>query len=180
MEYRKRQTINKIAYKIRDILKLETPVDLKRLVTSLKGKIEYVDEIDGKEARIQKIEDENFKFMITLPTYTMNQRDRFTIAHELGHLFLHMGYLVDKEKWKSIGTYKDSAYYRYGYSEEEYEANEFAGALLMPEAEFIQIANDNKSEDGETYELDTIAEHFNVSIEAVKVRGRWLGLFEWE
>ena len=179
MEYRKRQIINGIAYKIRDILKLETPVDLNELVTLLKGEIEY-DDIEGNEARIQKIEGGSYNFSITLSHETKKQRDRFTIAHELGHLFLHMGYLIDKEKWGKIGTYKDSAYYRYGYSEAEYEANEFARAILMPEVEFIKIANDNKSKDGKTYELHTIAEHFNVSVDVVKVRGRWLGLFEWE
>jgi Zn-dependent peptidase ImmA (M78 family) len=27
-------------------------------------------------------------------------RRNFSVAHELGHLFLHMGYIVSPEKWR--------------------------------------------------------------------------------
>lgn len=178
MNSRKRKAINNLAYNIREVLKLQTPIDLSTLVNELEGKIEYSSDIDGKEARIQKLDIGEKKFLVTLPETTTHVRDRFTIAHELGHLFLHMGYLIDDEKWASTGIYKDSAYYRFGHTEEEYEANEFAGALLMPEKEFTETAN--KFKQNNTYDLDKIAEHFNVSTDAAKVRGRWLGIFSWE
>jgi Zn-dependent peptidase ImmA (M78 family) len=31
--------------------------------------------------------------------YQSEERRKFTIAHELGHLFLHMGYLLDSDLW---------------------------------------------------------------------------------
>ena len=99
------------------------------------------------------------------------------IAHELGHLFLHMGYLVNPDKWNAIDEYYDSPKYRQGYSEEEYEANQFAGAFLMPEKEYrqfvIEYSKDNR------INVNLIANHFNVSFDAALTRGKWLGIFQW-
>lgn len=178
MDNRKRNAINNFAYKLRHILELQTPLDLRQIVADLEGKIVYSSSTDGREAKIEKVDEDNIKFQITLPEETSPIRDRFTIAHELGHLFLHMGYIVDSEKWEATKTYKDSAYYRFGHNEEEYEANEFAGALLMPENEFREISKKFKCDNN--YHLVDIANHFQVSTEAVKVRGRWLGMFSWE
>jgi len=89
-----------------------------------------------------------------------------------------MGYLIDIEKWKSVGTYTDSVYYRYGHNTEEYEAHEFAAAFLMPEAEFQEIAKNNS--DGDMCHVEPIANHFKVTVSATINRGRWLGLFIWD
>ena len=105
-------------------------------------------------------------------------RRRFSIAHELGHLFLHLGYLIDDDLWESVDSYIDSVRHRMGYNEEEFEAHEFAGSLLMPADEFRFVANQFFA-DG-LYPLEKIAEHFDVSSKAVKVRGCWLGVFSWE
>ncbi len=39
-------------------------------------------------------------FEIIVFEYQPPNRKSFTIAHELGHLFLHMGYIIDEERWK--------------------------------------------------------------------------------
>lgn len=51
-------------------------------------------------------------------------RDRFTLAHELGHLFLHsdQAYTRSMKSSADIPPYKSA----------EWQANTFAGALLMP------------------------------------------------
>jgi Zn-dependent peptidase ImmA (M78 family) len=89
-----------------------------------------------------------------------------------------MGYIIDKNKWDTIDEYIDSAKYRLGYSEEEYEANQFAASFLMPVDEYKkfvrQKAVNNK------ISIDTISSHFNVSHDAALTRGRWLGIFAWE
>ncbi|WP_324728744.1 ImmA/IrrE family metallo-endopeptidase [Lysinibacillus fusiformis] len=177
MNSNKRQEINNFAEQIRNILEVETPVNTHDVVSRLKGDIKYADNVDGKEAKIEKINENNFEFRITLPHYTNVLRDRFTIAHELGHLFLHMGYLVDNEKWIETPEYQDSAYYRFGHSQEEYEANEFAASFLMPQKEFIMISK--KYLEHDKYNLTEIANHFGVSEEAARTRGRFLGLFDW-
>lgn len=169
-----RLQISQLAERVRVACELSIPVDVEEAVKRLGGMIEQVTD-QGFEARIERFED---RFKITLSQDISERRKRFSIAHELGHLFLHMGYLIDKEKWERTGTYIDSVYYRYGYSQEEYEANEFAAAFLMPQAEFIRVAQ-SYFQNG-VYAIDPITEHFQISSEAAINRGRWLGVFSWD
>lgn len=68
-------------------------------------------------------------FIIYISPFQSTERRKFTIAHELGHLFLHMGYRINSDLWNKQ---MDATYYRAGDSLLEYQANEFAAALLMP------------------------------------------------
>ena len=149
--------------------------DLINLVRRLGGevKFDYMPlDIDGK------IERKNENFVITLNENILNdERKKFTLAHELGHLFIHMGFL-NPEQWKNEKEYVDSTFYRQGYSREEYEANEFAAALLMPEQEFIKRAREFSKNN--RCDINKLAKHFGVSNEAALTRGRWLGIFEWD
>jgi len=174
MQQARRDQISRLAETVRATCDLTTPVDVELAVRRLRGEIDRVDDAEI-EAKIEKRGD---GFRITLANDVHENRRRFSVAHELGHLFLHMGYLIDKDRWSQVGTYVDSVYYRYGFNIEEYEANEFAGAFLMPRAEFVQVANRHRS--GDTYQIGPIAEHFKVSADAAKIRGRWLGLFSWD
>lgn len=54
-----------------------------------------------------------------------NGRDRFTLAHELGHYFMHRN--VDLAMSRIDSTYNVPA-----YRKSEWQANTFAAALLMP------------------------------------------------
>ncbi|MGG0516610.1 ImmA/IrrE family metallo-endopeptidase [Bacillus pseudomycoides] len=176
----RREAINELAYNLHEILKLEIPINIEEVPEYLGGELLYVDSLeDGMEAKIERLSPQcEKKFRITLQREACEERRRFSIAHELGHLFIHMKYLIDQKEWDNSQEYKDSVYYRYGYGTEENEANEFAGAFLMPKKQFINVANKNFRQG--KYYLDSIAEHFNVSVQAVKTRGRWLGLFSWE
>lgn len=89
-------------------------------------------------------------------------RYRFSCAHELGH-FIDRGAelapgraFVDKRSDSGVGR------------ADEVFANEFAGSLLMPEADFRSAVR--ASED---YDL---AERFAVSLDAVRRRRRLLGV----
>lgn len=175
MENSKKEYINDITRVIRETFKLETPIDLKLLVEQLGGKLfETTDIVDNMEAKIEKL---GSSFEITIDQDKNEKRKRFSIAHELGHLFLHMGYLVNPEKWNNTIEYVDSVYYRYGYNIEEFEANEFAACLLMPLEEFVDISQKN-FKDG-FYNIEEIANFFDVSTQAVSNRGKFLGLFGW-
>lgn len=104
-------------------------------------------------------------FDIYVSAMDSEDRQRFTIAHELGHYFIH--YLQD-----TSGTPK-TQYYRTSYAQggrEEYEANIFAASLLMPEQKFKQHF---KLRDGD---LSAVARDFGVSIAAAGVRARSLEL----
>jgi Zn-dependent peptidase ImmA (M78 family) len=88
-----------------------------------------------------------------------------------------MGYIIDKAKWASIDEYKDSPKYRRGHSEEEFEAHEFAAAFLMPEAAYRHLVGKYSTPQG--VNLGPIAKAFNVSVDAARMRGRWLNILSW-
>ncbi|WP_374046050.1 ImmA/IrrE family metallo-endopeptidase [Massilia sp. R2A-15] len=93
-------------------------------------------------------------------------RDRFTIAHEFGHFVLH--YLYRKQVLQEpIG---ELVAQRYGTNQAEKEANWFAAAFLMPEAEF---RFEHQKCAGDHSELSRI---FLVSTAASRVRAQSLGL----
>jgi Zn-dependent peptidase ImmA (M78 family) len=177
MTRQRREAIYTVSEKIRSILKLKTPVDLYSTVKDVLNGDCIEDKLDEDIAG--KIEKKDNTFKITLNITDSPKRKNFTLAHELGHLFLHMGYLLDMEKWNSIDEYIDSPYYRMGYSEEEYEANHFAGSLLMPENEYHHFVKENISPQ-RTISIPALSDHFNVSDDAALTRGRWLGIFSWD
>jgi len=102
-------------------------------------------------------------------------RQRFTIAHEIGHYVLHaqgsrQKLFVDKSVYKRDD---DSSK---GEDPEEVEANQFAAALLMPAAlvrtELARLQLDLEDEDA----VGTLAKRFNVSTTAMLYRLQNVGL----
>lgn len=173
MDPTRRLEINRIAQKVRSALELtQVPFPVDTAVQRLGGSVELADLKEG-EALVRK---RDASFVIQVKNQAEVRR-RFSVAHELGHLFLHMGFILDPTRWERIDEYLDSPKFRYGFSEEEYEAHEFAAALLMPEEEFRNVVRKFTSEG--TVELSPIADHFQVSMHAARVRGQWLGIFEW-
>lgn len=62
---------------------------------------------------------------------------RFTIAHELGHYFLHKKIEIHTDNEKTLNWFNFENQAKRGL--EEYEANDFASELLMPEKIFLQF-----------------------------------------
>jgi len=98
-------------------------------------------------------------------------RKRFTIAHELGHHFLHLqgedGEFVDGEAdlfRETPGTVETT-----DKAMMEVQANKFAASLLMP-SELV------RQEWDKLRSVERIARHFNVSEEAMGYRLNRLGL----
>lgn len=168
-----RKVINEIAEIIIETLQIKIPINsLEDTVRSLGGKIKRNKLKDGSDGKIYR---EGEGFVIEIPETYLEYREKFTIAHELGHLFLHMGYAIDKEIWDKN---KDRVYLRKEVGEMEYQAHEFAAALLMPRELFFEKMNENYNGDG-TYSMNNVADYFQVSLEAAINRGRWLGILAW-
>lgn len=166
--------------KIHEVLNIDltAPVDAKRIAELLGGVVLSASSEDiPHEACIRKA-GERFEILLK-PAYPT--RERFSIAHELGHLFLHMGYLVDANRFSSLQeghSYDRVPSYHLGKSEEEYEANEFASELLMPRKQFMEAVRANTT--GGTCNIEALADRFGVSRQAAATRGRWLGVFAWD
>ncbi|WP_276923332.1 ImmA/IrrE family metallo-endopeptidase [Corynebacterium pyruviciproducens] len=84
------------------------------------------------------------------------QRQRFTLAHEIGHLVERANFANDEEY--SFIDYRGKG----EYTLHEFFADEFAGELLMPADEFHSVM-----ETGGEY---LAATHFGVSVPAVRKR----------
>lgn len=166
-----REIINKLTMDILDCFKIEIPiVDMENIVKTLGGRVEISCDIETVIDKSLQREGDGFKIFISL--FQSEERKRFTIAHELGHLFLHMGYKIDDKLWNET---ENLTYYRSGSSVLEYEANEFAAALLMPKDVYKKVMNENL--DGNIVNTSKIAEFFGVSILAASNRGKFLGYF---
>ena len=178
MNGKKKQGINVLANKLVEVLGLKSPIAIEKVPGMLGGNILWVGGDIGREmkAMVQKEGEESFSIYIDKNISIEVQR--FTIAQEIGHLFIHMGYLINPKLWANEEDYKDSVHYRYGYSKEKLEANEFAMAFLMPETEFLEVANQNLTNG--YYELQKIAKHFGVSKAVANARGKQLRIFSWE
>lgn len=112
-------------------------------------------------------------------THSAN-RQRFTIAHEIGHLLLHKGEQIHIDRL-------DSGYYVHrrnsesstGVNEEEVEANLFAAELLMPK-KFLD-ADLAKHEELDLFD-DTVllglAAKYEVSLQALTYRLAYLGYIQ--
>ncbi|MCQ2106585.1 MAG: ImmA/IrrE family metallo-endopeptidase [Fibrobacter sp.] len=159
-----RATIRNIANKVREVSGFDPKqnTDFKTIVEMFGGKVSnnkdvfFGDTIDvlGK-----------LDFTIKLHPLATTERQRFTLAHELGHYFLH----------SRQGEIPLRAF-RLGTSLAEREANYFAAELLMPEdmfkEDFAKLPQGLDS-DGQ---ISKMAEMYHVSFLAASVRISSLGL----
>jgi len=103
-------------------------------------------------------------------------RQRFTIAHELGHYELHKDgneLFVDKN-FKVLFRNQNSST---GEIVKEQEANAFAAALLMPEHFIRREIEKNSFDLTDEGTMKKLARAFNVSVPAMTYRISNLGLF---
>ena len=124
--------------------------------------------IQKREVSWAIIKRDDWKFTIYINSKDSKERRRFTFAHELWHFFLHRKILEEKsfifdenDKYLYRG---DEEYQNLDESRKqiEYEANEFAGALLMPEETVLKFLDKMTNPE--------MAEIFGVSDFALSVR----------
>ena len=165
-----RAYINKIADAVRLTFDTAIPIDnIDSLVNQLGGNIVEKPGLDQLyDGTIKKLGDNSFE--IAIFPYHDDEIRNFAIAHELGHLFLHMGYLVSKDTGERQSN--SHQFMRFGADDQEYQANEFAVALLMPHKEFKEKIDEYSS--GNYVNMARVANYFHVSIAAATNYGRVL------
>ena len=84
-----RSLINRLTQDIIDSFNIQVPIiDMAEVVRLLGGSVEATPNVcDRAEGSIRKLDN---SFVIYVSTFQTKERRQFTIAHELGHLFLHM------------------------------------------------------------------------------------------
>lgn len=109
--------------------------------------------IDGLTARVRR-EDGSVAFVVVVNRRDWGERQRFTIAHELGHMVLDVAPKVDGEK----------------------AAHRFAGAFLMP-AETLRAEIGRRRKSMGWSELFDLKRILGVSVQALTYRCKDLGIF---
>lgn len=143
------------------------PVDIIEIANLNDIKV-FGGELDKKISGAIRYNKKEERFEILVNKNDVRVRQRFTIAHELGHYFLHREYLKNEE------LHIDSVLYRADEEKDEearkreIEVNYFAGALLMNKTLVEKLRKENT--------ITELAEIFDVSVSAMTVRLDILGL----
>ena len=120
------------------------------------------------EGTIKRIDNEHF--VIAVAKHLSANDKNYLIAAELGHLFLHLGFGTDQSHWESVPT---NEFIRFKTLTQDYQANEFAACLLLPEELYLKKLKEYENEDG--INIHAVAKYFNVSLAEVIDRGKDLG-----
>lgn len=135
------------------------PVDVVKIANTNDIPV-YEGELDKKISGAIRYDKQKDAFEILVNKDDLKVRQRFTIAHELGHFFLHKDILKNDEIHIDI-MYRMT-------NEQEQEVDYFAGALLMNKTILENLHKENT--------IAELAELFNVSVSAMTVRLDILGL----
>lgn len=148
-----------------------------RLPISVAGIAEYynikvfTEEFDDDVSGILIIEDD--QPMIGVNSGHHMHRQRFSVAHELGHYLLHgqlsrtfvdSGYIYFRDSRSSTGEHQH-----------EMEANAFAAALLMPPEALVAELGQGDIDVLDEYAVGRLATRFGVSPQALSIRLARLG-----
>lgn len=164
--------INKKAERLYNIIGNKPGFNIIDAVCTLGGKVTFDDNGRlpfGIDAQIiPKNEEDDCTFeIVCAPNKTMEDT-RFCIAHELGHLFLHM---IEKDQNGNFYLTEKSFNKNNNFSNIcEWEAEEFAACFLMPEEAF------RNSIDIECGDVEKISEIFKVFPQSVIIRCKRLGI----
>ncbi len=134
--------------------------DVRDLVSKLGGKLDLAQTFDpmsqnGGAMDVLK----GGIFTIYLSPFTGMLRDNFTIAHELGHLQLHVPEYFSQNPGKN-----EVRVNRFGNDKPELQANRFAAALLMPAESFRVFGRQTK------WNIPSLSIQFRVSQPAAQYR----------
>lgn len=142
------------------------PLDIESLVIKLGIKIIKEDGEEDFSGCIQQRADG--VYYLSVNKYHNPRRQRFTMAHELGHFILH------KDKLNEIGRETILMREPKALSNIEREANDFASDLLMPKDVFTQQIKVGMNQ------IEDLADFFQVSVPAIKYRAMRLGYLREE
>jgi len=141
------------------------PVPVKKLARMKGAKIRYEPYEDNNQELSGVLFREGDKKIIGVNSLHAPVRQRFTIAHEIGHLLLHTDDLFVDGTVQALSRDRKS---RQATDRKEIDANQFAAALLMPKQFLVDRIQRGRTVNlSKLYEL---AEEFRVSAEAMTFR----------
>jgi len=140
------------------------PVDVKAAAEAIGVRVLADDLPEGVSGKIQK--DTRGSYYIVVNKRDSEVRQRFTIAHELGHFMYHRDLIGDGVADSPAYRAPDETIYETTPLERfhETQANRFAANLLMPQWLLKELRQQGHSSD------QALAQALNVSLPAMRVR----------
>jgi Zn-dependent peptidase ImmA (M78 family) len=160
-----------ILQKALDEFKTNNSIDVVNFATQL-GISVFGDDLEGESSYIEYKKDTG-KYEIYVNMNHTKQRQRFSVAHELGHFVFHKDELL---KYGKISR----QYVNSLNPEEEKKADDFAANLLMPKEMVEEYINKKYNVNGNFIDENTvydISKFFNVSKVFTVVRLRNLNYY---
>lgn len=152
----------------------KAPVDVEKVAERLRLKLVYMNLGDDVSGLLISKGDSS---VIAVQETDYPNRQRFTIAHEIGHFFLRHQFEpgehvhVDRGHVITPRNSRSST----GADPKEIEANQFAACLLMPSSLLSRRIKEFKAESLRDYHVSKLAEEFEVSEQAMTIRLSTLG-----
>jgi Zn-dependent peptidase ImmA (M78 family) len=167
------EAIERRAWNLLTRAKVKKPkVDVGALATQLGAIIRPVEAEDAISGAIVR---EGDRISIGVNAHHSLNRQRFTIAHELGHLVLHdaeaqidHGYSETLHRGLRLAAFRDHTS-REAIDDKEVEANRFAAALLMPMT-FLEKSLRARPRPLREEDIRELAKEYGVSVQAMNFR----------
>lgn len=169
MRYQKYKAISKAYEVFRNYKHFggSIPVDVEQIAREhdiIVKKVSLPDEISGV------LDNSTDRYIILVNSNQVPVRQRFSIAHELGHFFLHSSNNTAKQVHIDKVRYYRNSKSSLGTDYKEMEANIFASELLIPSDELKTILASGKYDIYDDKCVDGLATKFNVSSAALSVK----------
>lgn len=164
-------TPEQVARKLLSQVSYHLPVDVKALARRL-GVDVIEQDLEDSVSGMLAVRDGQATIVVN--QHHAHRRQRFTIAHELGHYCLHRmasNVFIDvspvyfRDSRSSEGTYP-----------KEQEANRFAAELLMPATVIRDKVNKSPIDAMDDDAVRMLADEFDVSVQSLSIRLTNLGL----
>lgn len=175
MAVRRRHIRSLVSTLLSDLGIEHPPVEVEEIAKHLGATVQL--EPGGPDLSGFLLRDEEYGTIIGVNDSHHENRQRFTIAHEIGHLLLHAGERLHVDRaQRGYQVMRRDEVSSQGTDESEIEANVFAAELLMPKA-FLEAdieAADDLDLLGED-DLADMAKRYRVSTQALTFRLANLG-----
>jgi Zn-dependent peptidase ImmA (M78 family) len=148
------------------------PVNLMALAGRLRIEVYLSGSMADEESGVIRYESSSQKYKVYVNEKHSAKRKRFTLAHEIAHFVCDQDYLeqngeiVESKKYARQDAFLNRASGLASNSDmvwRDIRANKFAAELLMPSCSFIEMWKKYET-------IEELAEKFNVSLHAAKVR----------
>ena len=157
--------------------KIELPIDIKNILKIVEINVKKApDFTKTKVTGSISLKKEELLIWVNPIMNQTHERERFTLAHELGHFMLHIAPRFKAFINKEISDEVISLNRDDNWDKTEMEANSFAVQLLMPERNMLEEIEKFDNELSKDEKIKILAKTFLVSEIAIRYRIKTLGV----